>query len=114
MSGTFKRDGRTSFSAEHLTPLSARRMDRRAGDMIRSAPANSLEMSGKKAGGNSENGGTRLVPLCRVRVSLPPLGFGLPPLGYAENSILHVINYKSFNDTINVCAKTVQIPPNCV
>ena len=49
--------------------------------MIRSAPANSLEMSGKeKAGGNSENGGTRLVPLCRVRVSLLPLALACPPL----------------------------------
>ena len=30
----------------------------------------------------------------------PLLGFGLPPLGYAENSILH-INYKGFIDRIH-------------
>ena len=29
----------------------------------------------------------------------PTLGFGLPSLGYAENSILHT--YRSFNDTVN-------------
>ena len=88
MSGTFKREGRTSFSAEHLTPLSARRMDRRAGDMIRSVPANSLEMSDKeKEGGNSENEGTRLVPLCNTVESgfLCPLWLWVaPPRIYYE------------------------------
>jgi len=37
------RDGRTIFSAEHFTPLSARRTDLRAGDIITSVPASSLQ-----------------------------------------------------------------------
>ena len=42
-SGTCVRDGRTIFSAEHFTPLSARRTDLRAGDIITSVPASSLQ-----------------------------------------------------------------------